>query len=368
MRRVVVALIVGFALGRFLVPSEAPAPPRWSTLTPLVEPRQYAQSAVVATGEIFIDGGMGLGVDNVAPSRAQLLDPRTGAVRFAEPNVGHLWQTVTPLPSGMVLVAGGVEWQHGWEPSERVDLFDPWTGRWIPAAPLHEARSSHSAVLLPDGRVFVAGGNRGPRLLHSVEIYDPRRDEWTLAKAMPTSRAQFSMAALPDGRVIVIGGREQPGLPSKTTLIWNPRTDRWTAGPDLRSVRMLHTAVSLANGDVLVIGGDRSASNGAERYDYAANAFVYAGTLARPRIFPSAALLADGRVVIAGGIDIPSGGRFAANHHVEAWSPQTNRWDELPPLERVRVLGVIAATDDGVFFIGGADADERPLDVIEVFR
>ncbi len=368
MRRILVALVVGIAVGRFMMPAEPQAPPRWSTLTPLVEPRQYAQSAVVATGEIFIDGGMGADLDHIAPSRAMLIDPRTGAVRYAEPNVGHLWQTVVPLPSGLVLVAGGVEWHHGWEATDRVDLFDPWTGRWIPAAPLHEARSSHSAALLPDGRVFVAGGNQGPRLLHSVEIYDAQRDEWTLVKAMPTSRTQFSMSVLPGGRVIVIGGREQPGLPSKTTLIWDPRTDRWTAGPDMRTVRLLDSAVTLPNGDVLVIGGDRSASNSAERYDARENVFVYAGMLARPRIFPSAAVLSDGRVVIAGGLDIPSLGRFAPSAHVEVWSPESNRWDELPALEQARVLGALVATDDGVFFIGGANADEQPLDLIEVFR
>src|SRR2546422_2279158 len=208
------------------------SPVRWRALGELPEARQYAQSAVVATGEIFIDGGMGLGQDNVAPDRAELIDPRTGAVRFAEPNVGHLWQTVTPLPSGMVLVAGGAEWQHGWEASDRVNLFDPWTGRWLAAAPLREKRSSHSAVLLPDGRVFVAGGNDGPRLLYSIEIYDPKTDLWTPAKSMPTSRTQFSMSALPDGRVIVIGGRGRPRLAANTTLIRDPRTDRWTAGPN----------------------------------------------------------------------------------------------------------------------------------------
>ena len=67
------------------------------------------------------------------------------------------------------------------------------------------ARSSHTASLLADGRVLVAGGNV-PEPTASAEIYDPRLDRWTVVAPMANSRVRHSATALADGRVVVAGG------------------------------------------------------------------------------------------------------------------------------------------------------------------
>jgi len=77
-----------------------------------------------------------------------------------------------------------------------------------------EARGGHTATLLPDGRVLVAGGSPdsvlaggGPLLtLASAELYDPIRRSWTAAASMDESRFGFAAVLLEDGTVLVAGG------------------------------------------------------------------------------------------------------------------------------------------------------------------
>jgi len=359
---------VGFMAAQlaFAFPAKPAPDPVWRSAGTLTEPRAYARTVMVDTGEILVDGGLGPESGHL-PERAQLIDPLTGRVRLTEPSEGRLWHTVTPLRSGLVLVAGGVQWKGDYVPVARADLLNPWTGRWFAAAPMRHQRTDHSAVRLPDGRVLVAGGNAGPELHASVEIYDPLRDEWSEAAPMPMPRTQFVMA-LAGGRVLVAGGRAGRGMPSRSSALYDIEADRWTVGPQMSIERALHTAVSLPNGDVLVIGGDRAASNTAERYDVSEQIFMYAGTLAHPRMLASATLMNDGRVLLVGGADVPHLGRFASSARAEAWSPQTNRWAQLHSIDAPRILGGLVSTDAGAFFIGGASPEQAPTDAIDVLR
>jgi Kelch motif/Galactose oxidase, central domain len=91
--------------------------------------------------------------------------------------------SATLLLDGQVLVAGGYVDSAA---SNTAELYNPITGVWTRAANLHFARADHTATLLPDGRVLVAGGLNGLDL-SQAEIYDPVSDTWTLTNPMIVS-------------------------------------------------------------------------------------------------------------------------------------------------------------------------------------
>ena len=64
--------------------------------------------------------------------------------------------TATLLPNGKVLVAGGASEKFGFH--DTAELYDPATGTWNLTGSLSEFRAEHTATLLPNGKVLVAGG------------------------------------------------------------------------------------------------------------------------------------------------------------------------------------------------------------------
>lgn len=127
-------------------------------------------------------------------------------------------------------------------------------------------RSGHTATLLPDGRVLVAGGNFSST---ASEIYDPALNQWTAAGNLSTLRSGHTATLLPNGQVIMIGGSSWYGQVQSSVEIFDPTSNRWYPARPLSSPRANHTATLLADGTILVVGGDgkAGATDTAERYD-----------------------------------------------------------------------------------------------------
>jgi Kelch motif len=115
---------------------------------------------------------------------------------------------------------------------------------------------------------------------------------------------------LADGRVLVVGVKVEMMEPTPTAEIFDPRTGAWTAAHSLATGRWGHTAVRLHDGRVLVAGGttvvcdkgcSRSTVATLEIYDPASDTWSPAGALASAADHPAMAVMADGRVIIAGG-------------------------------------------------------------------
>ncbi|HEY8655293.1 MAG TPA: kelch repeat-containing protein [Candidatus Limnocylindria bacterium] len=361
---------VGIAVGLALSGLRAPeAVPQWHETTALSASRTYAQAIGLATGEVLVVGGMDRDPATRTYSHAEIIDPRTGSTT-PDPaaRIARMWQTLTTLRSDLVLVVDGTErLPDGWHALAYAETFDPWSHTWRTVRAPTYARSDHSAVLLNDGRVLVIGGNDGPKWITPSEIYDPLTDRWSKAAPLPVGRTRFTAVTLPDGRVLVAGGLLQPGPATDTTLMYDPATDAWSDGPRMRARRAIYAAVTLPNRDVLFIGGQEDGSNSAERYDVRTQEFVYAGTLASPRMYGQAAVLDDGTVVYAGGIGIPARG-FATTTDVERWDPRTNLWTASAPLNVGRAGGAVVAIAGGVYLIGGSADLDRPISSVELLR
>jgi hypothetical protein len=270
---------------------------------------------------------------------------------MAEPRVSH---TATLLPDGRILVTGGGIETY----TATAELFDPATGRWTPAAPMHEARSFHTATRLPDGRVLVAGGTVETRQ-PSAEIYDPTTDTWTETAPMTEPRGQHVAVLLLDGRVLVAGGTGPSNNPSAE--LFNPATGRWTRTGDLTVPRSSPGVALLRDGTVLAVGGfvppDRP-PNLAETYDPASGTWTATGPMGVGRAGDghTATTLPDGTVLTVGD---PTG-------VTELYDPITRTWRAGPVMGPGQDKGDHTATllgDGRVLVAGGVTSNLGTSDV-----
>jgi hypothetical protein len=224
--------------------------------------------------------------------------------------------TATLLPDGRVLIAGG--WaKEGTAALAEAEMFDPTTGRFQPAGTLQGG-----AIALPDGRLLIAGGGNGPRnLTADVEIFDPATGSRISGPAMPQPRHAAASIVLPDGDILITGGQDGPRHGLSSTVIYNPDTGDWRPGPQMSTPRFKHAITTLDDGRILVLGGttdDTELLASTEILDLAASKFSPGPAMSTPRYkFPDAvARTSTGRLVVAGGTQVdvlaPDGRSFGA--------------------------------------------------------
>src|SRR5262245_19105829 len=103
--------------------------------------------------------------------------------------------------------------------------YDDCAGVWVPATAMHVSRSKHTATLLPDGQLLVAGGT-GENVTASAERYDPDDDVWRIAASLGTARNSHTATLLKNGKVLVAGG-ESSGRYLSSSEIYDAETDSW---------------------------------------------------------------------------------------------------------------------------------------------
>jgi hypothetical protein len=268
---------------------------------------RFAHSAEgVTDGRVLVAGGK-QNPTCVALRSAEIYAPETGTwSRAADMSAARMYFTLTRLPDGKILAAGGVFGVDSCDVTLfglSAEVYDPSTDAWAPLPPVFP-RAKHTATLLSTGEVLVTGGiGPGQMALNTAEIFDPGTGAWTSAGALSDARYDHAATLLPDGRVLVTGGRVSPFLTIPSAEIFDPATKTWSSAGALGAPRAEHQAVSLGSGLVLVSGGNTGSMplSSAEVFDSGPGISSSAPSMSVPRASHTATILPNGKVLVAGG-------------------------------------------------------------------
>jgi N-acetylneuraminic acid mutarotase len=310
-----------------------PATGTWTNTGSLNTARGEHTATLLPNGKVLITGGINKTSGTfLSLSSSELYDPATGTwtATTGSLTTGRYNHTATLLPNGKVLVTGGFNFASLITLSSS-ELYDPATGTWTPTGSMNTARKTHTATLLPNGKVLVAGGGSS-----SAELYDPNSGggTWTLTGSMTDARSDgFTATLLPNGKVLVVGGAGTNGYLSSAEL-YDPAAGMWTNTGSMTIGRYAINATLLPNGKVLVAGGYGTGGiylSSSELYDPNIGGgtwTVTALTLSIGRQYPTATLLPNGQVLLAGGFgssgSLSSAELYDPNIGGGTWTATTN--------------------------------------------
>jgi N-acetylneuraminic acid mutarotase len=383
---VVVATIVGFALltrpAPSIGPSPAPGPTHeatpaptaraaaWTATGAMIEARANHSATLLSDGKVLVAGGGDRGGPNgkFQLASAELYDPASGTWTatgsLAQPLDGH---TATLLPDGTVLVAGGG--RGGDMLYASAQLYHPASGKWTTTGSMAEARSDHTATLLPNGKVLVVGGfgadTQGTftMQLATAELYDPASGTWSATGNLAKGRYGHTATLLPDGKVLVVGGYTRRGGLASAEL-YDPTSGTWTATGSMREGRYGHTAVLLPNGLVLVAGGfghghpeiGRNLVS-AELYDPGTGSWSATGAMIGRREYEYDGRLDTATLLLDGKVLVAGVGTHNSQvmPTAELYDPATGRWTATARKTEPRIFNTATLLRDGrVLLAGGA--------------
>jgi hypothetical protein len=319
--------------------------------------RRFHAATLLPSGKVLLAGGTGnaLGSASILAS-AELFDP-AGAGTFgptASMGAQRASLTATLLSSGKVLIAGGGNY-NGLVGS--AELYDPaGAGTFGPTGSLAVPRSEHTATLLTDGRVLIAGGccASGNAYQTSCELYNPTSGgTFGSTGSLNTGRKGHTATLLPNGKVLIAGGTDSTlaTYPSLAEL-YDPAVSGGTfsAAGNLNSARNYTAAVLLPNAQVLMVGGYNGTHlSSLELFDWATGTFASTGSLLAARQYPSATLLTNGNVLVAGGYN---GGGSGYLNSAEIYSATTG-FNSTGTLNGARALHTSTLLNSGQILITG---------------
>lgn len=275
--------------------------------------------------------------------------------------------SATLLKDGKVLIAGG---DKGRAPMIAVaELYDPAKHAFTPTGSMKTPRGGHVATLLGDGRVLITGGMDNLRVISAAEVYDPATGQFTAVEPMKSKREKHTATLLKDGRVLITGGYPGDAFPTAATELFDPAKGKFIPGPPMTVARQNHTATLLADGRVLLAGGvgNKGPLSSTELYDPASGRFSAAGNMKAARQGHTATLLPDGKVLITGG----SAGNIPAEKSAELYDPASGRFTMVGDMEVAREGHNATLLPNGeVLIVGGSGTNpqQRYLASVEIYN
>ncbi|HEX8436479.1 kelch repeat-containing protein [Archangium sp.] len=318
---------------------------------------------------VLLKSGEVLSIGGTNPFTTRLYHPVTGwsTTKHTDPP-WYNWDTrrkhtATVLLDGDILVAGGLNGES--DATARVYDADG-TREWTSTGNMNQGRTQHTATLLPDsGRVLVVGGNINDpddfsdngTSTATAELYNPA-GTWTPTGSLVTARRHHTATLLPDGRVLVTGGYGSGKVPLASAEVYNPATGLWTAVGDMSAARVEHTATLLPDGRVLVAGGsttDIVGGSSTDIFDWRTNTWAPAGSMKQPRARHAAVLLKTGMVLVTGGYNDYT----PIQDSVELYNPVTGLWYPTCSMNYPRERHTMTVLDTGDVLVISGDSKVR---------
>lgn len=272
-------------------------------------------------------------------------------------SVAREGESATLLKNGKVLIAGG---DKGRAPMLAVaELYDPAKHTFTRTGKMVYPRGGHNATMLADGKVLMTGGMDDLNVIRAAEIYDPATGQFKAVAPMNAKREKHSATLLKNGQVLIAGGFSGDAAPKSTTELYDPAKGQFVAGPPMTSARQNHAATLLPDGRVLLtggMGGKGQVVNSAEIYDPATGRFTPAANMGSVRQGHAATLLKNGMVLITGGAT----NDVAALPSVEIYDPATNRFTPAGAMNVGRQgHRAVLLSDGDVLIVGGSGVDPK---------
>lgn len=353
------------------------------THLPPLSPHAYFTCIGLNDGNVVCAGGAD-SLGGFGTGAAEVYDYKTSSFFLPNTQPGPRASGAgVKLNDGRILMCGGIDTTGVIVTG--VDIYDPATNNWAPAAPMNTPRALHQAVVLNDGRVYVCGGSTSisgadpvAQLLSVIssatataEIYNPASNTWSGAASLSSARTGHAAQLLSDGRVLVAGGVQAGflGIPSflSSATRYNPSTNSYNATASMGGGgRALLQGTRLADGRVIMTGGltadilsqTITAVSAVSIYNNSTNTWQNGPNMSIGRYAHTITRLANNDVLVAGGV---SGTASATTNAVPVASCEAyttaNTWVAKSPMLGDRAAHGAALTKDGkrVLIVGGAN-------------
>ena len=369
---ILVALLTVFVSERIALGQVNPS---WIPTGNMNTARANHTASLLPNGKVLVAGGWNL--SGSALNSAELYDPLTGTWNSTGSlNTARSQHTATLLPSGKVLIAGGANGGS----LNSAELYDPATGTWSSTGSLNTARIRHSATLLSSGKVLIAGGFTGFTttgrcpcinfVTDNTELYDPATGTWSVAGHLNTGRSLHTATLLEDGQVLVAGGTDGTLVDigeyrsESSAELFDPATGTWNITASLNEARNSHTATRLPNGRVLAAAGYYTGS--AELYDPSTGAWSVTASINAPRADHTATLLPSGNVLLTGGWNY-SGSIFNILSSADIFDAITETWSATASLNIARLDHTATLLPNGKALVAGGRNDSAELFDLNLF-
>jgi Galactose oxidase, central domain/Kelch motif len=271
----------------------------------------------------------------------------------------------------VLLLAAGIAWLRTAQSPAATVL-----GTWSPAPAMSFGRGYHTATLLPNGEVLVVAGSQSDHMLANAELYDPRTRTWNPAGTLTMPRSLHTATLLNNGKVLVVGGSPiQPMYLGSlaTAELYDPQTNSWAMAASMHTPRSYHTATLLADGRVLVVGGIEASNDitgrvlaSTELYDPVANSWTVGMPMSVARAKHTATLLADHRVLVVGGTGADYFAFSGYFRTAELYDPATQSWSPAASMNDARINATSTLLPDGrVLVVGDDGVNERTAEIFD---